>query len=132
MILSTIVIEGNGHTIIRNSSSGSYRFFSIGADGHLTLKQLPVAGGGGVNKGGAILVYGDGGNASLSVLNSTLRNNTALNDGGAIQIASVQDYVTSVSIVDSALYGNGGGPDNKAEGEGGAVYSTAVRAATFT
>lgn len=123
VIGSIITIDGNGYAIVRNKTSGNYRFFSVGANGNLTLKNVTLQDGGLINKGGAILVYSMGGNATLHVIDSTLRNNVASNDAGAIQIASVKDFSITVTIENSQLYDNAAGPNNAAEGEGGAIYS---------
>ena len=142
-IAHNVVLQGSGAgTVIK--SDPSVRLESVTevtvADGHnVTLKSLTVDGGGrqhdvvvgtgslmvvngtitgGVaDHGGAINVAPAAGmTANLTVLRSTLANNLAFTDGGAIYVADgPSDARSFVSVVDSTLTGN------EADSAGGAI-----------
>jgi hypothetical protein len=90
VISSTIVIAGNGSTLMRDSGALEFRLFAVSSTGELTLQETTVSGGrvhGGVTGSGEVY-YGDdrsgGGVANfggtLSIRNSTISGNAALAD----------------------------------------------------
>jgi predicted outer membrane repeat protein len=107
-ITSDITIEGNEHTIQRNSGSSNFRILFVGAGGSLTLKQATITGG--VDSdGGGIYVSEE---TTLIVENCTISGNTATTSGGAIFNGSV------IILTNSTISGN------QASKWGGAIYST--------
>jgi hypothetical protein len=141
-IAHNVVLQGAGaRTVIKSDPSAPIQSVTEVkvADGHdVTLKSLTVDGAvrqrdvvvgsgslmvvnstltGGVNSyGGAIDASpATGTTAKLTVLRSTLANNLALNDGGAIYVADTSRGRNSVSVIDSTITGN------QSDGAAGAI-----------
>jgi hypothetical protein len=125
-IASEITIEGNGATLIRQASQGSFRFFFVGADparpetldyvtpgpGKLTIRDLTLkdgrargggsfGGGAGAGLGGAIFNMG-----TTRIERSTLTGNTALGGAGD---GSFGSDASGGGIALTGNSGNGGG-----------------------
>ena len=139
-ITSTMIINGNGSSLVRGGGAPDFRFFHIASSGDLELNDMTLTGGDpGINSAGAIfinqgelrlngsLVTGNtaakGGaifnfSGTLGIASSTLSGNSATsgsNDGGAILI---QGSGSMTVITDTTL------DDNHAtNGGGGAIYS---------
>jgi predicted outer membrane repeat protein len=99
---STVILEGNGHTIDGNNQ---FTVLAVTASGNLTLSQLTISGGKAANGGG---IYNDGG--TITIANSLITGNTADAIGGGI-------YTTgTLTLTNSSIRGNsagtGGGIDN--------------------
>ncbi|MCB9009759.1 MAG: tandem-95 repeat protein [Ardenticatenaceae bacterium] len=119
-ITSEITLEGDGHTIDGgwNGTPGSgMQIFSVAGTGDFTVNQATLQHGEATN-GGAI--YNDGG--TLTVTNSTISDNSASDNGGAIYTAGY--YATLLTVSNSTFSGN------SASNYGGAIYN--ARYATLT
>jgi CSLREA domain-containing protein len=103
---------GAGVTIQRDDTAGDFRIFEIiGSD--VTLDRLTIRNGSATNGGG---IYNDG---TVTVTNSTIRDNTATGSGGGIANDGTVT-VTSSTIRDntatgSAATGSGGGIANSGD-----------------
>ncbi|MBM3135875.1 MAG: hypothetical protein FJZ89_11470, partial [Chloroflexi bacterium] len=95
VVTSSITINGNSATIMRDSAASPFRIFEITTTGSLTLNSLTLSGGRTAENGGAI--YNDGG--ILTIISSTLSGNTATYHGG---------WVGYYDGVGGAIYNNGG------------------------
>jgi len=104
-ITSEIVLEGNGHTIERDSGASSFRILFVHSSGKLTLKEATIKGGGGVNWAGGI--HNDG---TLTIQKSTITGNTATLFGGGIY-----NWGT-LNIQNSTISGN-------SSSDGGGIYN---------
>ncbi|MGY6216149.1 choice-of-anchor Q domain-containing protein [Methylolobus aquaticus] len=105
IIASDITIQGNGSSIVRNSSAPSFRLMAV--TGTLTLRNITLQGGrqsdwegDGVRNGGcAILIY----EGSVDIENSTLADNSCFYRGGGIY--NVDGHL---KLTDSTVTGNTG------------------------
>ncbi|MEC4983364.1 MAG: Calx-beta domain-containing protein [Oscillatoria sp. PMC 1068.18] len=121
-ITSQITINGNGFTISRPDTALPFRFFYIDG-GNLTLEDITLTGGEASaasgtgtpvanDDGGAIYNRPDG---TVTINNSTLSNNTAADDGGAILNQGTM-RITGSTLTGNTAIGDGGGDDG-----GGAI-----------
>lgn len=105
-ISSAILIQGNGHSVRRDSTAPDFRFFYVSSS--LKLENTTLSNGR-QNSGGAIFT-----NGSLTLSNSTLSGNRSTpSSGGAIYVIGNG----SVTLTDSVLSGN------SAMNGGGAIFS---------
>ena len=128
-ITSTIVVEGAGYFI---DGADTYRMFSVGSTGNLTINQATLQNGYSGGNGGAIENLG-----VLTVNRSTLSSNTAFFAGGGINNAGTLTISHStISGNTTNITGGGGiansGPltvtnstfsGNIAAGSGGAIHN---------
>ena len=141
VISSTIIIQGNGHVLDRDSeTTDEFRLFELNSSGRvaiidLTIQNGKLSDGGTAGSGGAIFVGGgsltldgvtidnnnisggDGGAIYQDggrgiILDSTFTNNSAGADGGAIALDGGADYNVYQSIISG----------NDAASEGGGAY----------
>ena len=121
VITSTITIEGNGSTLVRESGAPLFRILAVAKSGELRLQKTNIRGGasqrygdvsqnGGVgygdpSQGGAVLNYG-----MLEVADSEIADNSAVSGGGGIHSEG-----GTLLVRDSLFSGNA------ANGAGGAV-----------
>jgi len=145
-ITSQIIINGNGAMIIREPSAPAFRFFQIVKTGDLKLNHLTLSNGLAngtfpANNGGSI--FNSGG--ILTLLNSTLYDNRAAENGGSIFVWDV-GIVTSVNstfsgnqaghhgggifnrgsqvtLINSTLTNNVADADQNDEGDGGGIFN---------
>lgn len=123
LITSTITIEGNGHTIERDSSSDKFRLMAVSSSGDLTLNNVTLTGGyayrletvpAPYNPPDYVYksYYGDGGaiysNGNLTITNSEISGNKARYDGGAIYSGGGMNTITNSQISDNVAYDDGG------------------------
>jgi len=104
-ITSEITIEGNGHTIQRDSSALPFRVLSVSSSGNLTLKQATISDGELVGQGGAG-IYNDGGTVTLQ--ESTISGNSAPHGGGLENNAGLLTVQNS-TIANNTAYLEGAG-----------------------
>ena len=103
-ITSAITIEGNGVTIIRDSSAPAFRIFQVG--GSLVLNNSTVTGGN-INFGGGIHNFG-----TLTLNNSTVSGNNASYVGGGIHNNGTLTLNNS-TVSGNSTGGSGGGILNR-------------------
>ena len=108
-ITTEVSIVGNGAVLDRNATD-NFRFFYVPEGGNLTLENLTLMNGDITDFGGAIRVK----RGTLTVLNSTLSQNSADERGGAIY---GEENTSNITIVDSLISGN------YAKYDGGGVYN---------
>jgi hypothetical protein len=112
VVVSTIVIDGNGSTIARDPSAPAFRILAVGPTGELTLQETTVTRGripasaAANRKGGAIASYG-----ALTLVDSTIAGNSASRDGGGLH-NSGNLTVTRSTISDNSAADDGGGIRN--------------------
>jgi hypothetical protein len=106
-ITSTIIIEGNGATITRDSSAPAFRIFEV-LNSMLTLNNTTVSGGLSDSGGGISLYFG-----TLTLNNSTVSGNTASVQGGGISSTNGQ-----VTLNNSTVSGN-----TVSDGIGGGIFN---------
>jgi hypothetical protein len=103
-ITTDITIEGNGHTIQRNSGAPNFRILHVyGSSGNLTLKKATISGG---NVPGSENNNGGGVNIDLgsaTIINSTISGNYASQFGGGIFSNN------NLTVQNSAITGNSNG-----------------------
>ena len=97
-ITSEMVISGAGQTAAI-SGNGAVRVFYVGSGGNLTLDTLTVQNG---NEGAGGAIYNDF-NGRVTVINSTLANNSAANNGGGAIFSTCGGMVR---IANSTISGN--------------------------
>ncbi len=136
-ISSAIAIDGAGYTISRTVDAPEFRFFLVESSGVLSLNEITLRNGGGINfyAGGGAL-YIDGGMLTLN--NSTLIGNQSGDYGGAIYNDTGTVTVTGSDISGNhtkydggAAYNIGGTltvadstfAENSAPSRGGAIYN---------
>lgn len=139
VVTSDIIIEGQGHSIIRNAAAPDFRILRVASGGTLTLYNLMVSGGKATSGtacsfscGGALYNEGtlttfhtgfsnneaeNGGafynnDGSVAITDSNISNNDATHSGGGLYNNSGE-----VTIKDSVFSGN------TAINDGGGVYS---------
>ncbi|MEM7797591.1 MAG: LamG-like jellyroll fold domain-containing protein [Chloroflexota bacterium] len=98
-ITSPIILNGNGATLFRQSSSPRFRFFVVRGDGHLILNDMTLFGGYPATpfgEGGAIIVYENG---RLTLNRSSLSQNQSDSLGGALYLSSGQGATLNESRV---------------------------------
>lgn len=95
-VTTEISVEGGGFTVARDPVAPEFRFFRVNTGGKLTVSDATLTGGS-ADAGGAI--SNDG---ILTLVNSTLSNNSAGIFGGAIY----SGFYGKVNIVDSSLIDN--------------------------
>ncbi len=111
-ISTTITFQGNGSTIIRDSSAASFRIFYVETGGDLTLDTVTVTGGR-ANNGGGILIYG-----TLTMLTTTLTANESTTEdinvggGGGLMLNGGQASIRNSTLIENQAY------------RGGAIYMT--------
>ena len=131
-ITTDITINGNGFTILRFPDWGcpggaEFRIFHVTKTGTLTLNDVTVRNGctPGGNHGGAILDHG-----SVTINRSTLTNNHASVNGGAVWVFSEDGptpailTVTNSTIADNSSVQDGGGLFFGTTASGAIVNST--------
>ena len=105
VISTPLTINGNRASIERSTAADTpaFRFFFMPAAGTLTLRDVTLRNGAtsDFNRGGAI--YNNGG--TLTLIESTLRNNTAKNGGGIYNRAGEITIQQSTLSHNSASYG---------------------------
>jgi hypothetical protein len=135
-LTGNLTINGNGTTIMRADAAPIARIFAIGSTGNLTLNSVIVqggmapgtAGGGIANIGGHLTLTnsqiinngaiggfggGVGSTGTVSIQNSTIRNNSAsfggglANLGGSMTIDSSTIYINSSDVGPAEIYNSG-------------------------
>ncbi len=105
-IASEITINGNNHTIARDTAAVSdFRILTVATVGNLTLNEVTLTGGVTPDDGGGVFVD-SGGTAVLT--NSTVISNTA-NSGGGISTYQGTFTLTNSTIISNSATGGGGG-----------------------
>ncbi|GIF75831.1 hypothetical protein [Asanoa siamensis] len=104
-VTTPIRVNGNRATITR-ASAANFRFFEIGAAGHLTLKWLTLRNGRTAD-GGAIFVNG----GRLDLVAGTVTGNTATENGGGIYNTGTM-AITASSLSDNTA-AQGGAVNNQ-------------------
>lgn len=103
-IRTDVTIDGSGFGITRSvGAQDDFRILNISSGGFLTLQDITLSGGTGGN-GGAIYVEG----GELSLLRTSITDNAATN-GGALYLVN-EAFVTMVSstLSDNSVTGSGG------------------------
>ena len=116
----TLLINGAGANLLTISGNNRSRVFSINAGANITIKGVTITGGNAAgisNNGFGGSIINNGG--TLSLINSTVRNNTASEFGGGIYNNDGGTLRLNNSIVSS----------NFANGNGGGVYNNNSTAA---
>jgi hypothetical protein len=116
-VTSTVTIEGQNATVLRDPGAPDFRIFYVGSTGDLTLKDLTVAkgrtqttGAWQEQSGGGLMASG----GKATVLRSMFRGNVAYLGGGGIRC-----YLCTLIVSGTALR------DNRAEGgSGGGIVSS--------
>lgn len=116
LISSAITLNGQGSTLEFSLNIDTMRAFEVDPIGVLNLQNLTIAGFASAGNGGAIYNAG-----TLTLTDSTLDNNIATLDGGAIY-----NEDGSVTLTNSTLSGNDAGS------EGGGLYNSAGASVTIT
>ena len=78
LITSAMSIDGDGHTIARDTSYAPFRLMAVGPTGDLTLEDATLTGGYSTSGGGALVNYG----GEMYIFDSTFTGNTAFAGGG--------------------------------------------------
>lgn len=102
------------------SGANSSRIFSFNGAGKVVLDSLVLINGNGVGtthpgSGGAVL-YTEG-TDTLHILNSIIRNNSAIYGGGALSYSTTTSSSSSITVNNSTISGN------TANNNGGGIYS---------
>ena len=112
VIGTPITIEGAGYSISRDPTAPEFRIFSIGTGGRLRLNNATVANGLLSEDAGA----GIRAEGPLTVVNSTIENNVALDrDGGGVDIGCI--YGLAITFDQAVI------ADNRAREGGGVDYN---------
>ncbi len=115
-IESNITIQGNDFSILRDDAGSAERFFDVTGSGtNLIINDLFLYGGSSTESGGSIYIQP---NATVTINNSSICNNTAANSGGAIVVQG-GDLILNDSSVSANRVTSTAGP----LGTGGAVYA---------
>jgi hypothetical protein len=110
----TLIINGNGATIVRNTTAPSFRLMYVDSGVSLTLNSLTLSNGIGDGAG----FYNNAG--TVNVVNSTLSNNAADYGGGFLNGLGGTVRVTNSTLSGNSATTNGGGFYNS----GGTVQVT--------
>lgn len=103
---NTTIYNNSGESVIISGNNAS-RVFNINSGKTANIIGLSITGGNTSGDGAGILNDG-----ALTIVNSTLSNNAAANDGGAISTTATS---TSLTLINTTISGNSAG------GSGGAV-----------
>jgi predicted outer membrane repeat protein len=111
-IITPIIINGNGATIVRDSGAPDFRIFYITETGSLTINDLTLQNGIADEPGSAFpssggAIYVDKG--TLVTNNATLQDNQASFHGGAIFVWGGTTTTINSSIIDNNNAPHGGG-----------------------
>lgn len=79
-----LTILGNGAVVERSTNNDGFRFFSVAADGSLTLRDLTLQGGLTRNAGGAVFNRGN-----LTLDRVTVQNNRSRSGGGIYSVGNL-------------------------------------------
>jgi hypothetical protein len=120
----TIVAEGTGASIVRDTTAPSFRIFHVASTGHLTLQQVSVMGGvaNDLRAGNGGGLFNSGG--EVTIRSGVFDSNSARSGGGGLS-----NNGGSVTISDSAFVRNrgdfepGGGASGLSTGGGQAVIT---------
>ncbi len=112
-ITGPIVIDGGGAAI-------NAHIFTTNAGGKLTLMNMVVQNG--YTSGGGGAIVGFGGDDVINIIASSIQNNTAEGNGGAINVVGQVNVLMSNFSGNKALGLDGAWGD--AFGQGGAIYQT--------
>jgi len=107
VITSPITIVGNRSRIVRDPDAEPFRLMAV-EDADVTLQDLELSGGYTEEQGGAIFVNDGLGSTRVVIERSTLFNNHAGDEGGAIHIDFSDVVLQDVTITDNGAT-NGGG-----------------------
>jgi hypothetical protein len=104
-ITDAVTIEGDpaGGTII-DAKGGKDRAFEVQPGGSLTLRHVTIKGGTAAVDGGAVFSVG-----TLTIENSVISGNKALNSGGGVACEDGTCTLTDVVITKNKAVGNDGG-----------------------
>lgn len=123
---SDVIINGNGHTISRDSGATEFKIFRMQGLYDFTINDLTISGADmnslNNSEGAALFVSSA---ESLTLNNVTFDNNHA-DIGGAVSIRNESSPNTVVTITDSEF------TDNTANDEGGALYLLGTNTMTVT
>jgi predicted outer membrane repeat protein len=130
-IASTVTIEGQNATVLRDPAAANFRIFHVDSTGHLTLKNLTVASGrtqtSGAwqdQSGGAL--FSDG--SAIALDSCTLQDNVATSGGGGVYM-----WGGDLDISDTIFLGNQSGWSGGAiSGSGGPDDALTVTGSTLT
>ena len=104
----TLTIEGNGHTLSRNPSAGTFRILAV-VGGTVTINNLTITGGHSDSYSGDIVDGGGISNQSsmLTLNNCTISGNKAQGNGGGISNRlGVFGQPSSVTLNNCTISGN--------------------------
>jgi filamentous hemagglutinin family protein len=118
-----LTINGMGNTIARNATAPNFRLFHVALGGDLEINETTLSGGVADTGSTVVLVPADSGGAifnrgTVTLNDSTVSGNRALNDGGAIYTTASTANTAVLNINRSTFSGNGAG-DN-----GGAIANS--------
>lgn len=108
----SLTLNGNGATVIRDSSAPDFRILSVNSGGNLIINDLTISGGHAFG-GGGILNFG----GTLSITRSTISGNAADSNGGGVGNSG------TMTVLDSTFYGNTAGTSTPNSGAGGGITS---------
>ncbi|MCP4541984.1 MAG: DUF11 domain-containing protein [Chloroflexi bacterium] len=110
LITSTIIISGNGSTILRDNGAPSFRILMVNFGGNLTLNDLTLrngrVSGGFSDKGGAIY------NSNALTLNNTTIISNYADNGGGIHNSFGTLTLNNSQVISNYTDGEGGGLHN--------------------
>ena len=125
-VTSTIIINGNGHTISRTGGSPDFRIFRVTTGGTLTLNNLTITGGllttGDFTSGSGGGIRVNGGTATLNSV--TMTGNTALQFGGALEHVNGTVTINNSTFTNNTTTSGGGALDTWASGTGASSSMT--------
>ena len=109
---TSVIIDGNGSTIIRDSGAGNFRLFFVDSAGDLTLNDITLANGK-TGQGGAIFNRGH-----LSLQDSILTGNESTDNNGNQGGGGLMTNGGQVTVLNTVFM------NNKAQ-RGGAIFASA-------
>ena len=128
VVSTTITIEGNNHTIARDSNAPSFRLLRVNSPGVLELRETTLSGGQAGDTGGGLFTFFGtaildkstvSGNSGSGIFNAlgyvTLTNSTVAGNTGTIT-GGILNERGSVTLTNSTVSGNAGGGINNAFG----------------